>query len=99
MGGALLARYAGSTQTEKSRMRGMIARYYPMFGLIQLFTLALLRPSAPSWHGFAIAPLAALVYLGIGDVLFKRASAPGYERGVTAFIAAYGIVILARAYL
>jgi uncharacterized membrane protein YfcA len=99
MGGALLALYAANAHTDKQLIRATVARYYLMFGTIQLSTLALFKPHALSWHGLLIAPCAALVYLLVGNVLFKRASSAVFERSVTAFIAAYGVVTLARAYL
>ncbi|GHD59441.1 TSUP family transporter [Jeongeupia chitinilytica] len=97
MGGALLALYASNLHQDKLAIRTTIARYYLLFGLIQLTTLALLRPAALSWQGLAVAPVAALAYLVAGNLLFKRASTSFYERGITVFIAIYGVAVLLKA--
>ncbi|HEX7909614.1 MAG TPA: hypothetical protein VF534_16225 [Paraburkholderia sp.] len=99
MGGALLAVYAVSGYSEKDQVRLAIARYYLLFGAIQLSTLAVLRRSALSLEGLAIAPLAVVVYFSVGNLLFKRAGAPLYERAMTAFIGAYGAVVLAKTFI
>lgn len=99
MGGALLALYASSINREKLKIRTAISRYYLLFGLIQLVTLAIFKWSALSFRGFAAAPLALLVYLALGNILFKKASAPAYDKLMTSFITLYGVVILARGYL
>ncbi|WP_186099342.1 hypothetical protein [Burkholderia gladioli] len=91
MGGALLAVYAVSRHRDKLQVRLAIARYYLLFG-----ALAVLRRSALSVEGFAIAPLAVVAYFAVGNLLFKRAGAPLYERAMTAFIGVYGAVVLAR---
>ncbi|NIF90220.1 TSUP family transporter [Burkholderia sp. Cy-637] len=96
MGGALLAVYAVSRHQDKLQVRLAIARYYLLFGALQLGTLSVLRRSALSVEGFAIAPLAVVVYFAVGNLLFKRAGAPLYERAMTAFIGVYGAVVLAR---
>ncbi|MFM0290028.1 hypothetical protein [Paraburkholderia megapolitana] len=99
MGGALLAVYASSGYSEKGQVRLAIARYYLLFGAIQLCTLAALRRSALSWEGFAIAPIALVAYFSVGNLLFKRAGASLYERAMTTFIGAYGAVVLARTFI
>ncbi|RPD93458.1 hypothetical protein BBB56_22040 [Candidatus Pantoea deserta] len=99
MGGALLALYASSTQYEKTAIRTIVSRYYLMFGVIQLGTLAILKPQSLSILGFMTAPVALLVYWVIGNLLFRRTSAPVYEILLTAFIAVYGIVVLTKGYI
>ncbi|MBB1225724.1 hypothetical protein EII46_30820, partial [Klebsiella pneumoniae] len=76
-----------------------VSRYYLMFGLIQLATLACIKWQALNLDGFAAAPLALLVYLVVGNLLFKRTSAPVYEKMVTGFIAFYGVAVLTKGYL
>lgn len=99
MGGALLALYASSTQSGKLQTRTVISRYYLAFGVIQLATLALFKPAALSLYGLAAAPLALLVYLVVGNLIFRKTSAFAYERMVTFFIAAYGVIVLTKGYL
>lgn len=99
MGGALLTLYSTSTQYEKVGIRTSVSRYYLMFGLIQLATLAILRPHALSLQGLEAAPLALFIYWVVGNLIFKRASAPIYERLLTMFIAVYGIVVITKDYI
>ncbi|EJM71565.1 hypothetical protein DUF81 [Pseudomonas sp. GM50] len=99
MGGALLALYASSTQEGKLEIRTTISRYYLAFGLIQLSTLAVLKFNALSLYGFVAAPLALFVYLVVGSLIFKKTSSFTYERLVTFFIAAYGVIVLTKGYL
>ncbi|WP_211313923.1 hypothetical protein [Brenneria roseae] len=99
MGGALLALYASSTQEEKLGIRATVSRYYLVFGLIQLTTLSLLKRDALNFYGFMAAPLALIVYLVVGNVIFRKTSAHAYERLVTFFITVYGVVVLTKGYL
>ncbi|ANI81554.1 hypothetical protein [Kosakonia oryzae] len=64
-----------------------------------LATLALLRPTALSIEGFIAAPVALFIYWAPGNFLFRRASAPLYERLLTGFIAVYGLVVLTKGYI
>jgi len=99
MGGALLALYASSTREGKFEIRTAISRYYLAFGLIQLSTFAVLKFDALSIYGFIAAPLALFVYIVVGNLIFKKTSSFAYERLVTFFIAAYGVIVLAKGYL
>lgn len=99
MGGALLALYASSVHEGKVEIRTAISRYYLAFGLIQLATLAVLKFDALSLYGFIAAPLALLVYLVVGNLIFKKTSTFAYEKLVTFFIAAYGVIVLTKGYL
>ncbi|MNG81651.1 Sulfite exporter TauE/SafE [Serratia plymuthica] len=99
MGGALLALYASSAQREKLEIRTTVSRYYLLFGLIQLATLAIFKWQALSISGFAAAPLALFIYVAVGNLLFKKTSAPAYEKMVTYFITLYGVVVLTKGYL
>jgi hypothetical protein len=99
LGGALLAIYATSGFGHKNEFRATIARYYLLFGVIQICTLAVLRRSALSLDGLAVAPIAVVVYFIVGNVLFKCAGAPLYERAMTAFIGMYGAVVLVKTFI
>jgi len=99
MGGALLTLYSTSTQVEKVGIRTSVSRYYLMFGLIQLATLAILRPGALSLRGAQVAPLALFIYWAVGNSIFKRASGPFYEKLLTGFIATYAVVVIAKDYI
>ncbi|MCI4187183.1 TSUP family transporter [Dickeya dianthicola] len=99
MGGALLALYASATQDEKQGIRATVSCYYLVFGLIQLTTLSLLKWDALNFYGFMAAPLALIVYLVVGNIIFRKTSSQAYERLVTFFITVYGVVVLTKGYL
>jgi hypothetical protein len=98
MGGALLALYASATSVDKQATRLQIARYYLLFGSVQVMALLAFKRSALTLSGFMLAPIAALVYIAVGNTVFNRAGAALYERAFTAFIAAYGVAVLGKVY-
>ncbi len=99
MGGALLAIYAATTYHDKEQMRTIISRYYLLFGVIQLCTLAIFSPSSLSGAGLIAAPVAIAMYYVIGNVLFRRAQSNSYDKAMTAFIGAYGAVVLIKIFI
>jgi hypothetical protein len=65
----------------------------------RICTLAVLRRSASSLDELAVAPIAAVVYFIVGNVLFKCAGAPLYERAMTALIGMYGAVVPVKTFI
>ena len=86
MGGSMLAVYIGSKSSDKAIVRIEIARYYLIFGIIQICVLIFLNESAAVWQGLLVAPIAVAVYFFIGHFLFKRLRASVYECSMTVFI-------------
>jgi len=96
MGGALLTLYSTSLASGKEEIRNTTAKFYLLFGLVQLVTLYLLRPEV--FNRFILfGPLiAAFMYLALGNGIFKRFAHNGYQIAITGFIMAYGLIILFR---
>jgi uncharacterized protein len=96
LGGALLAIYSGTQQVEKIKVRYVIAYHYLAFGIIQVSTLGYLGHLEGLLANLTTAGISAAVYLTLGNRLFFYANNATYQRGLTLFVAAYGIVILMR---
>lgn len=99
MGGALLSIYASAGAGDKRAIRATISTYYLCFGVVQLATLALLRPAMLGVHSLVAAAVGALVYLQFGRRVFRRASARGYACSLTSFMAIYGMAVLLKSAL
>jgi len=95
LGGALLAILATTQHGEKGTIRYTVAHYYFAFGAIQILLIATLLGNAEQLlHNLPMAGIAAVVYLVIGNRLFRRTAKPIYHHGLTLFISAYGIAVL-----
>jgi uncharacterized membrane protein YfcA len=99
MGGALLTVYATSRHREKHDVRGTIAIYYLTFGVAQIATLAIMKPSALGWQSLTAVAIAALGYSVCGHFVFRKATPRVYDGAVTGFIAAYGVAVLLKSML
>ena len=95
LGGAFLAILASSVSTDKEIIRNTIAHYYLAFSAIQMIFLVLVAGKIDML--ILSAPMAAAstaVYFFIGSKLFRRASDSLYNKILTLFIVAYGVVVL-----
>ena len=99
MGGALLSGYAAAVHREKTEIRGAVATYYLAFGVVQIATIALLKPDALGAHSLLSAVIASIVYCLVGRIIFQRASGKAYDKAITGFIAIYGVAVLVKASL
>lgn len=96
MGGTMLSIYASAVSTNKHDIRGTVAVYYLSFGIVEIATLAVLRPELLGMHSVIAALLAAAIYGVVGRLIFNRAAARTYDRAVTGFLALYGVAILCK---
>ena len=97
LGGGLLAVLASGTNNEKAAFRYMIAYYYLAFSSIQMLLLA----TSMGHFGMIInnisnAIVSGVVYLLVGNKIFKSINNQYYNFVLSFFIAAYGIAILLR---
>ena len=99
IGGALLSVYAAAVHKEKPEIRGTVATYYLAFGVVQIATIALLKPDALGAHSLLSAVIATIVYCLVGRIIFQRASGKAYDKAITGFIAIYGLAVLVKASL
>jgi uncharacterized membrane protein YfcA len=96
MGGALLTLYATSLSSNKEEIRNTTAKFYLLFGLVQMTTLYCLRPQVFTQYIFFGPLIAAFMYLVLGNGIFKKFAHQGYQVAITGFIAAYGLAILLK---
>jgi uncharacterized protein len=97
LGGALLAILASGRNNEKEAIRYTIAHYYLAFSSIQMLILA----TTMGHYGLLInnlstALVAAVVYLLVGNRIFKSSNNRYYNFALSFFITAYGVAILLR---
>lgn len=98
LGGGLLTILAASRYREKERIRKMIAVCYSYFALIQLAVLATFSPGVFGWSQLAYAATSAILFLGIGQHIFRWVSSPAFDRLFTALMACYaGLLVLREA--
>ena len=97
LGGALLAILAAGRSTDKEEIRNTVALYYLAFSALQILFLSLVMGHGGMFvANLATAGVSSLIYLLIGKRIFNLASSPVYNSALTAFIAAYGVVVLLR---
>jgi len=94
LGGALLAVYAGAMYVDKKDIRHTVATYYLAFGIVQVAVLGLTGFGGGFLATMHLALLSAAIYHLVGSRLFDLASAPLFQRALSAFLVTYGIVIL-----
>ena len=97
LGGALLALLASGKNEEKEAIRYTIAHYYLAFSSIQMILLATTMGHYDMLlSNFSTCIVAAIIYLFVGNKIFKSSNNQYYNSALTLFIAAYGIAILLR---
>ncbi len=99
LGGALLAILAAARSSDKGVIRNTVAHYYLAFSTVQMgFMIVVMgQGGLLLTHGLT-ALVSASVYLLIGRRIFIRTPNPAYNATLTAFIAAYGLVVLWKSY-
>ena len=94
LGGGLLTILASSLYREKEQIRHIVAVCYACFAAIQLAVLAVLTPDVFGWMQFAYAAASAIVFLCIGQHVFRWISAAVFHRLFTALMATYAMLLL-----
>ncbi|MSO62576.1 MAG: hypothetical protein EXQ50_10865 [Acidobacteria bacterium] len=79
LGGALLLIFAASRFRRKEDIRALIAFCYACFAAIQLTVLAVFTPSAFGWSQVGYGAVAAIVFLLVGQRVFRWVSAPAFD--------------------
>jgi uncharacterized membrane protein YfcA len=95
MGGGLLAILVSSLRAEKATIRANIAFAYLTMALSQLLVLALTRHQTPPPAALLLMLIAGLTYRIVGRQLFALTSQVLYQRMLTAFIAVFGLSLVA----
>lgn len=93
LGGALLMIFAAARSRRKEEARGLISYCYACFAAVQLVVLALFAPEEFGVRQIGHAALAATTFVLIGQRVFNWVSLPIYQHLVTAFAAAYAVLL------
>jgi hypothetical protein len=99
MGGGLLTILITSIYDEKETIRANIAYGYLVFALSQIVVLLLLHPAAFSVKSPFLALISFTMYSTVGSAIFLKTSRGVYQQMITAFILAYGVVLIGQRFL
>ena len=96
LGGGLLAIFAASSFSDKKQVRSNIAFCYLCFAVIQLVTLAILKPEFMHLTQFGYAALAIIVFIVIDRQVFGAIATPVFDRILTLLIGCYSVLIFLK---
>ncbi len=96
LGGGLLAIFAASRFEEKREVRGNIAFCYMCFAIIQLATLACLRPDVMQFRQLGYAGLAIVVFVIVDRLVFGSIVNPVFDKILTMVIGCYSALIILK---
>jgi uncharacterized membrane protein YfcA len=96
LGGGMLVIFAGSKFRRKEDVRALVAFCYSCFAAVQLLVLAVLTPGAFGWMQVGYAAIAGIVFLLVGQRVFRWVSNPAFDWLLTGFAAAYACVLALR---
>lgn len=98
LGGALLLLFAASRSRDKTEIRATVAFCYSCFATIQLIVLAWFAPDAMSVAQISYAAIGGAVFLAFGQRVFKRLSAPAFDKALTLCAAGYAVLLALRGF-
>jgi uncharacterized membrane protein YfcA len=93
LGGALLLVFAASRHQRKDEIRALIAFCYACFAATQLIVLAWLTPGVFGRGHLVYPAVAAMVFLTLGQRVFRGLSAPVFDSLLTSFAAGYAALL------
>lgn len=97
LGGAMLAILATGTLANKEATRYVVAHYYLVFSIVQMFLLsALMGHYEGLISNYYSIFTSSGVYLLLGNRIFLQTNRQSFEVAMTVFIAIYGVVILLK---
>lgn len=96
MGGAFLAVFVSALHNDKEQTRANIAFGYFIFAATQIIVLLVFQTHALSVQSIFVAAIALLVYQTIGNLAFLRSSQSAYQHLITAFMIAYGVLLIGQ---
>ena len=97
LGGALLLVFAATRSRSKEDIRAVIAFCYACFAAVQLTVLAAVTPSMFSWSQVGYGAVAAIVFLLVGQRMFRWVPAPAFDSLLTLLAGAYAGLLGLRA--
>ena len=96
MGGGFLTIFVTTVHDDKEHIRANIAYGYLVFALSQIAVLFVLRPQVFNVAGLSLIAIAALTYLTAGRFVYLRSTRAVYQHLITAFMVAYGFVLIGQ---
>jgi uncharacterized protein len=94
MGGGLLTILSSTLFKDKKEIRANIATGYLIFATTQITVLAVLKPSIFHLNIIVFPFLSLFTYIFLGNILFLKSKEKIYQKLITVFILAYGVVLL-----
>jgi hypothetical protein len=94
MGGGLLTIFVSSIFKEKAVIRANVAFGYLILACTQCAVLAYMRPSVFQLNDVILASVAGLTYLTLGRRVYDVTTNRAYQSALTAFILAFGIILI-----
>ena len=96
MGGGFLTIFVGTLYSDKEKTRANIAFGYLVFAASQIAVLLVLQPQALGIRALGLTAVAFAAYLTIGNLIFLKSSRAVYQRLITAFMMAYGVLLIGQ---
>ncbi|MHC4414067.1 MAG: TSUP family transporter [Planctomycetota bacterium] len=96
MGGGFLTIFVTTLYDDKERTRANIAYGYLVFALAQIAVLTALHRHVFNMACLVLAAVAAATYLTVGSFAYVKSSRAVYQRLITAFMIAYGVVLIGQ---
>ncbi len=96
MGGGFLTIFVGTLYTDKEKTRANIAFGYFVFAVSQIGLLLILQPQVFNIYCLLLAVMALGTYMTVGNFIYVKSSRAMYQRLITAFMLAYGVVLFGQ---
>jgi uncharacterized membrane protein YfcA len=96
MGGGLLTIFATALYDDKERTRANIAYGYLVFAISQILVLLVLHVEAFHLACIPLAIVALVTYLTVGNFIYLRSSRAVYQKLITLFMLAYGVLLISQ---
>jgi uncharacterized membrane protein YfcA len=96
MGGGFLTIFVGTLYSDKEKTRANIAFGYFVFAASQIAVLLVFQPQTLGLQSLGLAAVAFAAYQTIGNFIFLKSSRSVYQRLITAFMIAYGVLLIGQ---
>jgi len=93
MGGSLLGVMAATVHKEKINARYITAFYYLAFVSVQIIVVLLSEGMVIYENGILYAPLGLVVYLIVGNRMFRHVGNERFQSGMTGFLLLYAVIL------
>lgn len=97
LGGGLLTIFASAIYRDKVQIRQLIALCYSCFAAIQLGLLFIFFPNSFGWYQLSYALVSTLIFLTVGNHVFRWISASMFYNFFTGLMVSYSLLLALRA--